>query len=169
MEIYAYSYRIRFNVYCKLGDIQKPNYIHPHVHSFRIIIKQINRKIDLTWLTVGCTGAWFLMWRLLCGWSRFIQFVPDHMWYAMLELGVESGFLACLVSESWARMICDVDFWTLEICERDWDVLGASTGTSCPGLQTIKDRLVDRDRTTLDSEFTIVFRGFPFFGSLTLL
>ena len=42
MEIYGGSYRTRVKVCCKLGDIQRPNYIYPHVYPLRMIIKQIN-------------------------------------------------------------------------------------------------------------------------------
>ena len=42
MEIYGDSYWIKVKVCCKLGDIQRPNYIHAHVSSLCIIIKQIN-------------------------------------------------------------------------------------------------------------------------------
>ena len=67
----------------------------------------------------------------------------------MLELWAESGFVACLVSEPWAKMRCVADLRTLEICERDQDVLGASTRTSYLGLQTIKYRILDRDITII--------------------
>lgn len=90
MEIYGGSYWIKVKVCCKLGDSQRPNYIRPHVSSLHIIIKQINQKIDHTWLTVGCIGAWLLMWRLLCAWSRFIQFGLDHMWPKSCHVGIMS-------------------------------------------------------------------------------